>query len=180
MVKGGNVMHLAYVMTEKRGMTDQLLSAFSGRLLGRGAGLAGVAQTNTECVDSHLCDMDLQVLPDGPIIRISQSLGSGARGCRLDPAALEQAVALVTASLDKGPQLLIVNKFGKHEADGRGFRPVIGDALMRGIPVLAGVNGANHDAFMEFSEGMGQRLQADISDLERWYAQVEKDLAAMA
>lgn len=173
-------MHLAYVMTEKRGMTDQLLSAFAGRLLGRGARLAGVAQTNTECVDSHLCDMDLQVLPDGPIIRISQSLGSGARGCRLDPAALEQAVALVTASLDNGPQMLIVNKFGKHEAEGRGFRPVIGDALMRGIPVLAGVNGANHDAFLEFSEGMGQRLQADPSDLERWFAEVEKDLSAVA
>ena len=173
-------MHLAYVMTEKRGMTDQLLSAFAGRLLRRGACLSGVAQTNTECVDSHLCDMDLQVLPDGPIIRISQSLGAGARGCRLDPSALEQAVALVTASLDKGPQLLIVNKFGKHEAEGRGFRPVIGDALMRGIPVLAGVNGANHDAFLEFSEGMGQRLQAEPGDLERWFADVEKDLAAVA
>ncbi len=173
-------MHLAYIMTDTRGATDRLLSAFSEQLLGKGTRLAGVAQTNSECADTHLCDMDLKVLPDGEVIRISQSLGTGAKGCRLDPSALEQAVALVTASLDLGPQLLIVNKFGKHEAEGRGFRPVIGDALMRGIPVLAGVNGGNHDAFLEFSEGMAERLTGETEALENWFAQVQSDVSAVA
>jgi len=173
-------MHLGYVTTDTRGETDRLLSDYAAILLGRGTHLAGVAQTNTECANSHLCDMDLLVLPDGPTIRISQSLGAGARGCRLDTSALEQAVALVTASLDNAPQLLIVNKFGKHEADGRGFRPVIAEALMRGIPVLAGVNGMNHDAFLEFSEGMATRLTADIEDLDGWFTQIATTAAAVA
>ncbi len=173
-------MQLAYVMTETRGRTDRLLTVFSQQLIGRGCQLAGVAQTNTECADSTLCDMDVQVLPDGPTIRISQSLGTGARGCRLDTAALEQAVALVSASLDSNPQLLLVNKFGKHEAEGRGFRPVIGEALTRGIPVLAGVNTLNHAAFVEFTQGIGQRLEAEAEALETWYSSLEQDAPAVS
>ncbi|MEX0365883.1 MAG: DUF2478 domain-containing protein [Ruegeria sp.] len=165
-------MHLAYITTTDRGATDRLLSAVAERLLAREVFLAGVVQTNTECADSSKCDMDLRVLPAGETIRISQSLGSQSRGCRLDPAALEQAVAYVTASLDAVPDLLIVNKFGKHEADGRGFRPVIGEALARDIPVLVGVNGLNEEKFLAFTEGAAQQVPADIDAIERWLDQI--------
>ncbi|MCF6231899.1 MAG: DUF2478 domain-containing protein [Rhodobacteraceae bacterium] len=173
-------MFLAYVMTQTRGTTDVLLTQFSQMMIERGNRLVGVAQTNTECADQTLCDMDVLVLPDGPTIRISQSLGKGAKGCRLDPAALEQAVALVSAGLDGDPQLLVVNKFGKHEAEGRGFRPVIGEALSRGVPVLAGVNSINEAAFVEFTEGLGQRLDGTTEALEAWFSSIEADTAQPA
>jgi len=162
-------MHLAYVTTTDRGATDRLLSAFSERLLMRQARLAGVVQTNTECADDARCDMDLRVLPAGETIRISQSLGSQSRGCRLDPAALEAAVGHVTASLTTGIQLLIINKFGKHEADGRGFRPVIAEALAQDIPVLVGVNKLNLDKFLGFTGQECQRLTPDLGALECWF-----------
>ncbi|MCL6283142.1 DUF2478 domain-containing protein [Ruegeria sp. 2012CJ41-6] len=161
-------MKLACVTTTERGATDLLLSAFADRMSQAGTALAGVVQTNTECADGYTCDMDLKVLPSGQTIRISQSLGANARGCRLDPAELERAVGLVTQSLDAGPELLIINKFGKHEADGRGFRPVIADALEREIPVLVGVNGLNLDRFQEFAGGMAEVLEADIDTLRNW------------
>ncbi len=162
-------MKLGYVICEARGATDRLLSALAERLLARGLGLSGVVQTNTECADNTKCDMDLRVLPDGDTIRISQSLGSESRGCRLDPSELERAVALVSATIEEdSPQLLIVNKFGKHEADGRGFRPLIGEAMLRGIPVLAGVNGLNEDRFVAFSGGLAERIEPDLDRLEAW------------
>ncbi len=162
-------MKLGYVICEARGATDRLLSALAGRLLARGTSLAGVVQTNTECADNTRCDMDLRVLPDGEVIRISQSLGREARGCRLDPAGLERAVALVSATLEAGnPQLMIVNKFGKHEVEGRGFRPLIGEVLLRGIPVLVGVNGLNEARFVAFSGGLAERLEPDLERLEAW------------
>ncbi len=173
-------MHLAYVTTTDRGATDRLLSAVAERLLATGARLAGVVQTNTECADSSKCDMDLRVLPDGATIRISQSLGSMSRGCRLDPAALEQAVGYVTASLDDTPQLLIINKFGKHEADGRGFRPVIAEALARDIPVLVGVNSLNEDRFQEFTDGAAQKMEADAGAIVEWVQQVNAEKSAAA
>lgn len=169
-------MTLAYVKTETRGATDLLLSAFAKSLAENGARLSGVVQSNTACSDTDLCDMDVKVLPDGPVFRISQSLGTGSRGCRLDPAALEQAVAHVSPALTGGPgttpDLLIVNKFGKHEADGRGFRPLIADALMAGIPVLTAVNGTNETAFQDFADGMADCLPATLPDLLDWFARV--------
>lgn len=163
-------MKLAYVKTEERGATDLLLARLAERLAARGLRLAGIVQTNTECHDSRLCDMDVRVLPDGATVRISQSLGPGARGCRLNPEALEQAVAEVSRSLEgeEVPQLMIVNKFGKHEASGRGLRPVIGEALAAGIPVISGVNTLNEEAFRSFADGVAEELPADLAALEAW------------
>ncbi len=166
-------MHLAYVTTTDRGATDRLLSAVAERLLDKGAKLSGVVQTNTECADNAKCDMDLRVLPDGETIRISQSLGTMSRGCRLDPAALEQAVGYVTTSLSDAPQLLIINKFGKHESDGRGFRPVIGEALALDIPVLVGVNGLNADKFKDFTDGAAQALDPDVDAIVAWFERID-------
>lgn len=171
-------LRLGYIVNDLRGETDRVLSALADRLLPTDAKLAGVVQTNSECVDGGRCDMDLRVLPDGPVIRISQSLGQGARGCRLDPAALEQAVGLVLAALDTGPDLLIINKFGKHEAEGRGFRPLIAEALARDVPVLVGVNGLNEARFVEFSGGSAQRLSGDLNDLRDWVFQGRREPAA--
>lgn len=166
-------MQLAYVMTKERGATDRLLSALAERLSARGIRLAGIVQTNVECYDNALCDMDVRVLPDGDTIRISQSLGAGSRGCRLNPEALEQAVGQVTAALQSAdaPQLMIVNKFGKHEADGRGMRPVIGEALAMGIPVLSGVNRLNVEPFQAFADGLAEEAPGDLDALEAWVLQ---------
>lgn len=163
-------MQLAYVMTEERGATDRLLSALADRLQARGIRLGGIVQTNVECHDSELCDMDVRVLPDGATIRISQSLGAGSRGCRLNPEALEQAVGQVSAALQSPlpPQLMIVNKFGKHEADGRGMRPVIGEALVLNIPVISGVNRLNVAPFQEFAGGIATAAEPDLDALEAW------------
>jgi len=161
-------MKLGYVITAERGATDRLLAGLAQECIARGHDVAGVAQTNTECADQRLCDMDVQVLPDGPVLRISQSLGKEARGCRLDPAALETAVAEVAKSLDRRPDILIVNKFGKHEALGRGFRDIIGRCLLDGVPVVAGVNALNLDAFNAFTEGMAEPLEADLARLSDW------------
>jgi hypothetical protein len=114
--------------------------------------------------------MDLKVLPDGPIVRISQSLGKEARGCRLDPEALETAVESVLRRLGEGADILIVNKFGKHEAAGRGFRAAIAEALALDIPVLVGLNGMNEDAFQEFTGGLARQVTAEPEAVWDWAA----------
>jgi len=173
-------MTLAFVKTEARGQTDLLLAAFAEHLQKQGKRLCGVVQTNTDCADTELCDMDVRVLPDGPVFRISQSLGTGSRGCRLDPTALEQAVAhvspMLTGAADLKPDLMIVNKFGKHEADGRGFRPLIAEAMMADIPILTAVNKTNEAAFRDFSGGMAQCLPAQLPALKDWFEQIHSSV----
>ncbi len=177
-------MTLAYVIaqhpTGHPGEIDQLLTAFAALHLTAGTKLAGVVQSNTACAGTHHCDMDARVLPDGPIIRISQSLGSAARGCRLDPAALEQTVAEVARRLSPDTGLLIINKFGKHEAEGHGFRELIAEALSLEVPVLVGVNKTNLEAFLEFTGGCAEPLNPDSQTLLAWFDTIEKPAPVMA
>ena len=103
--------------------------------------------------------------------RVPQSLGKAARGCRHGAAALEAAVGEVAKTLSSAPDFLIVNKFGKHEAEGRGFRDVIGQCLLAGIPVLAGVNGLNLEAFHDYTEGLAEPLDGNVANLVAWVKQ---------
>lgn len=160
-------MRLATLTLPGRGETDRLLAGLAARLLAQGVPLAGAVQFNVECGED--CEMEVQVLPDGPILGISQKLGPGSEGCRLDAGALEQAVAEVAARM-AGARLLIVNKFGKHEAEGRGFRSLIAEALASGLPVLLGVNQMNMHSFQAFAGDMAEPLTP--AGLDLWVADV--------
>jgi hypothetical protein len=164
-------MRLAYTMTEGRGALDPLLHAVARDAMALGLRVAGVVQVNVDRPGTARCDMDALVLPDGPRIRISQSLGPASRGCRLDPEGLETAVGAAEAQLALGAELLIVNKFGKQEALGRGFRPVIAAALEGGVDVLVGVNAMNHEALDAFTGGMAERVAPEHAALMRWIDQ---------
>ena len=167
-------MKIAYTMAPGRGDTDQLLFTLAQDLASEGYRTCGTVQINTDC-GTHPCDMDVKVLPDGPVLRISQNLGSEAKGCRLDPAVLETAVGMVELQLETAPELMIVNKFGKHEADGRGFRSVIAEAIARDIPVLVGVNALNLEAFQEFVGSEATELEPSGKALISWLqAMVDK------
>lgn len=159
---------LGYVIGARRGAVDALMAEVAQALQAEGLPLAGVIQLNTETGPASRCDMDLVVLSGGARVRISQSLGPMARGCRLDPQGLEAAVGMVEAALDAAPALLMVNKFGKAELEGRGFRPVIGRALAEGMPVLTAVNAANLDGFTRFAEGLGTPLPPDAPQVLAW------------
>lgn len=160
-------MRFAFTMGPGRGDTDLILHQVAGILISAGIRPAGIVQINTERHEAGPCDMDVLVLPHGPKLRISQSLGQDARGCRLDPEALETAVGLVQATLAQS-DCLIVNKFGKHEAEGRGFRPVIAEAISLGLPVLVGLNDLNAVAFQEFSGGLAEELKPAAKPLSEW------------
>lgn len=161
-------MKLAFTIAPGRGETNVLLAEIAGALIARKIRLAGTVQIDTDRGEGRKCDMDVKVLPDGPLIRISEDRGAGARGCRLDTDALEGAVADTEAALARGADLLLINKFGKHEAEGRGFRAAIATALEQDIPVLVGVNKLNRDAFEDFCGEAAEELPADTAAISAW------------
>lgn len=162
-------MKLACVTAEGQGATDKLLTETAATLAGEGVKLAGIVkELSYETRFENGCDMKVKVLPAGPVIQITQNLGEGSAACRLDPAALEEAVAQVEAGDLDGAQLFILNKFGPQEAAGRGFVPVIGKALELGIPVLCGVGRASQEAFEAFAGGLSESLQPDPEAVAAW------------
>ena len=160
-------MQIAYTMAPGRGDTDLLLFRIAEILGSKGYTTCGTVQINTERGGGP-CDMDVKVLPQGPTLRISQDLGPASKGCRLDPDSLETAVGLVTSQLAIGADVLIINKFGKHEAEGRGFRSAIADAISKNTPVLVGINALNADAFREFVGPEAIQLEPFESTILEW------------
>lgn len=160
-------MRLGYVTMQGKGRIDLLLAEVVEQLEAHGVALTGTVQTNVERPDRPCCDMDLRLLPGGPIMRISVNRGAEARGCRLDAAALEQSALWVEDALENA-ELLVVNKFGKQEAEGRGLSGAIATALARGLPVLVGINGLNLPAFREFAGGMALELAPDAARITDW------------
>ena len=170
---------LGYVVNAGRGMGDRLLADVADRLAGRGLRLAGVVQTNYVFDPERRCHMDLSVLGQGPVVRISQDRGRHARGCRLDPEGLALAVGHVEAMLDQGSvDLLIVNKFGKSELDGEGFRDLIGKAVLAGIPVLTSVSAGHRDGFLDFAADLASELPPDPERIVAWCLEQASRLAA--
>lgn len=155
-------MQFAFVHATTHGRLDATLRDVAARLAARNLRVIGVVQQPKDAADRHRCDMDLIDIITGRRHAISQNLGRESKGCRLDGAAIEAAVAMVEADLAAhGADLVIINRFGKLEALGRGFHPLITKALEHDIPVLVGVNDLNRPAFEAFAQG----LAAELPDL---------------
>lgn len=159
---------LGYVVATGRGAGDRLISDVGLALRASGRRIAGAVQENVDVDPAHKCRMDLHILTGKDVVRISQDLGALSKGCRLDPDGLERAVGLVAAGLEAGADLLVINKFGKQEMDGRGFRPLMGEALSRGIPVLTTVNSANIAGFEAWADGLAMQLPEEKAAVLDW------------
>ncbi len=166
-------MKIAVVSSEKRGETDRLISETAAFLRSKGVRIAGIVKVLEQELDASCsCDMTVQVLPDGPMIPITQDLGEGSDACRLDPGAIARAVGEVEKRPIDGMQIFILNKFGPEEAEGRGFRNAIGAAFAAGVPVLLGVGGASRPAFDTFVEGLAEVLPPEADAIRDWCEQV--------
>lgn len=162
-------MKIALVSSTERGEIDRLLTQAADQLRVKGVALAGIVkQQDYEAEFDNGCDMSVLVLPDGPVIKITQALGKGSDACRLDPGAIATAVSTVeNAELGKA-QMFLLNKFGPEEAAGRGFCAVIGAALEQEIPVLVGVGRATRAAFDTFVDGLAVELEPNQDAIQSW------------
>jgi Protein of unknown function (DUF2478) len=94
--------------------------------------------------------------------------GNEARGCRLDPDAFARIGAWVERAVLERVDLLIINKFGREEAHGRGLRPVIAEALIAEIPLVIGVSTRNFCEFLTFVGDSVTPLRPDIEAITAW------------
>jgi hypothetical protein len=128
-----------------------IFRALAADAASRGLRLGGVIERRpAEPGRDHRCDMLLEDLAGGETTRISEDRGALARGCRLDHDAMSRVCALVLSRL-RERDLILLNKFGKTEAEGGGFRCIISDALALTIPVVIGVPRRNLAAWREFA-----------------------------
>jgi hypothetical protein len=148
---------------------DRILSELGYALREQQVAVRGLVQRNTFRRDRIKCDMELEELGSGEIFQLSKDRGAYAGGCRLDREAIVTAAVLIERGLDESCEILIINKFGRSEAEGGGLREVIADAVSRGIVTVIGVPLRNIEVWEKFADGLFDRCEADDTNLlSRW------------
>ena len=152
---------------------DEFLAAIATTLRGDNYRLAGAIQQNRHQHDSGSLDvccaaMALVDLATGNRFEISQNLGPESQGCRLDARGLVEVGGILDVTIDHAYDLLILNKFGRAEAEGSGLRGVIARALDAGVPVLTAVRPLYSEAWQEFHGGLATELAPDSEIILAW------------
>ncbi len=162
--------HLAALVYEtgESQTIDRLLDNLANELQCEGYALAGTVQRSVERTDRYACDVIVRDLSSHFEVKISEDRGPNARGCRLDTCALEALVGSTVTALDNRVQAMVINRFGKQEARGTGFRDVIGLSILRGIPTVVGVNVNYLDCWRAFAGGYADELVLDDNDIRDW------------
>jgi len=130
--------------------------------------LGGIVQSNAHRPGRRRCDMYVKDLLGGDEIKISFDRGNEARGCRLDPDAFARIDGWIERAVLEHVELLVINKFGREEANGRGLRTVLAEALIAEIPLLIGISPQNLSDFLTFVGDSATRLGPDIDAITAW------------
>ncbi|MFA5948806.1 MAG: DUF2478 domain-containing protein [Hyphomicrobium sp.] len=155
---------------------DTLLCDAAVKLEAAGIKVAGAVQRNT-VGDGSCCQMLLEDIASKTAVDISLE-PPGRDSCRLNPAALEDAAGLVAASLGPDVNLMIVNRFGKQEISGQGFRGAIETAVAEGIPVIVALNAAHLERWRAFTENEAVELVPTLAAIMQWCASNVSRLSA--
>lgn len=122
-------------------------------------------------------DVLLLDLVTGATNRLHQDLGPGAAGCSLDPEGLASACALVEAAIharlvESGPRhdtLVVLSKFGRQEAEGRGLTGAFHAAVGAELAVLTSVSPTFHAEWTAFAGELARVAPARLAEIDSWW-----------
>ncbi|WP_244491202.1 DUF2478 domain-containing protein [Paramesorhizobium deserti] len=159
---------IAAIRAEGGEPLDTVLAEVAAALRSSDLSIGGILQEEHYGFDGAHPITRLRDLSDGTLIQISQDRGRHARGCRLDPGALAEASRRLEDTIERGVDLLILNRFGKSEAEGTGLRSIIERAILAGTPVLIAVRGEYIPAWEDFHGGMATWLPPEMGAVLGW------------
>jgi Protein of unknown function (DUF2478) len=150
---------------------DRLISGFAADLRRSGRRPVGVVQLGRSCRADNP-RLGVVMLPGDEVVRLALHDETNGDGCRLDPDRLATLAVRLAATIEDGADLVIINRFGRSEAEGKGLIDLVPQALEADIPVLIAVPEQRFGAWLRFSEGMNVRLPCRREALDRWWCAV--------
>lgn len=158
-----------------REVIQGLLAEAARCLAAAGARVLGVVEhlpPGGATVDVLLLD-----LATGQTLPLHQNLGSGSGACSLDPASLTSACAWVetaiAAQLDATQEhadvVVILSKFGRQEAEGRGLTGAFHAAVGSELKVLTSVSPSVRGEWLGFAGDLARIAPARLDEVTRWW-----------
>lgn len=160
----GNLAALVYGQDED---PDRILHDFAVGLNRSGRRAVGLVQLGHHRADSR--QLSALLVHTGEKLSLFQDLGKSAEGCRVDVGQLLYAATQISDAIDRGADLVIVNRFGRQEREGKGLAYLIERALSADIPVVIAVPSHRFADWIGFVDGMSVKLQCDRDALNAWW-----------
>jgi len=178
--QGQTVPSVAAIVYQHNERVEQVMAAIAHTLRRASVRVAGLLQHNGPAADGGASMMDLEDIVTGRRFRLTQDLGAGSQSCRLDVSGLADATQVLREALRDQADLVLVNKFGAQEAQGRGLRDEIAAAAMAGIPVLTTVRRELLAQWREFAGGEFELLPPEETAVLCWWTHVRCTAAPAA
>lgn len=120
----------------------------------------------------------LRSIISGTRYPIFQDSGPGGEACHLEEDGALEAAAAVEKDIVTGCDLVLLSKFGKLEAAGRGLAEAFTMALAIDLPLLTSVSPAFETAWKAFAAPHFDILPADVELIETWWYTVRSTTVA--
>ena len=169
---------LAAIVYDDSHDPDTLLRDFAADLNGRGLRAVGLVHLGHPHADPP--QLSALLVHSGDTMRLFQDLGRGSTGCKLDVGQLLAAGSKVSQAIDDGADLVIINRFGQQEIEGKGLTYLIERALSAEIPLVIAVPDKRLTDWNAFSDGMATHLGCDRGALDGWWLSVSSARAEVA
>ena len=165
---GGDIAALVYTGEDR---PDLVLCTFARHLADASRRVCGLIQFRDRPLDGSACR--LMVLEGWHVVEIArQHDGVEDHHCRLDAQWLDRIGTEVKASIRRGTDAVIVNRFGPLEAAGRGFCDAILTASETETPLVIAVPVFEFERWTRFSGGMTVRLDCSLESVQDWWRTV--------
>jgi hypothetical protein len=162
---------LAAIVYTARDDPDRLLLDFVGDLRRAGCRPLGFVQLDRiQSCDAHT--IRLLRLPSGDVVSLRHDPAPDARQCGFETERLVDTAGAIAAGLGEGADLVVINRFGKLEAEGKGLIDLIRRAGEADIPVLIAVPEHRFEMWTRYSCGMSVRVSCNRGALDRWWQSV--------
>lgn len=161
---------IVYKPTDK---VEALLTEAARALAALGVRLGGVIQHDIPNAIDDPCAMELENLENGECFALSQALGSGSMACRLDTDALAHGAVAIRGAIDRGAELIVINKFGAQEASGAGLRDEMGVAAASGVPLLTAVGERFLHEWNAFTGGDTTLIPPRLDSVLEWWTALQ-------
>jgi len=151
---------------------DTMLAGFALERRRAGERLGGIVQVNEKNEAGRQVGMNAIDLMTGRSISLCQALGSGAMACKLDAGGLAESAIAITDAISADVDLIVINKFSKQEAAGRGLRAEFADAILSGVPLLTAVPEKCFAAWVSFTGDRGTTLFCAPHVIAAWWREL--------
>jgi len=130
--------------------------------------VAGVIAESHGLADRACSAGFLRNISTGELFPIFRDLGAGSTACHLEGAGALAAAEAVRQDVAAGCELVVLSKFGKLEAAGRGLANAFKAAVEAQVPLLTSVSPAFEEAWAKLGGPLFSALSADAAEIDAW------------